>query len=134
MNIFSLMLDIGQLRLTFLLYLCIPNLGVVQSCFIPWTRFLTFFQNNIMQVSGFKKKKALSLNLRNRKGIKIAKCIEKPITCPSLEFQIRVVNIIIKCGNFYKTTAYFPLCFLRRIHMWVSSHSDYFSFEMVRKI
>lgn len=57
MNIFSLMLDIGQLRLTFLLYLCIPNLGVVQSCFIPWTRFLTFFQNNIMQVSGFKKKK-----------------------------------------------------------------------------
>lgn len=52
MNIFSLILDIGRLRLTFLVYLCIPNLGVVQSCFIPWTRFLTF-QNNIMQVSGF---------------------------------------------------------------------------------
>ena len=132
-QIFSLILDIGQLRLTFLVYLCIPNLGVVPSCFIPWTRFLTFFQNNIMQVSGFLKK-ALSLDLRNRKGIKIAKCIKEPITCPSLEFKIRVVNIIIKCGSFYKTTAYFPLCFLRRIHMWVSSHSDYFSFEMVRKI
>lgn len=57
--------------------------------------------------------------------------IKKSITCPSLEFQIRVVNMVTKCGRFYITTAYFLLFLLGRFYIWVSTRDDYSSFEMV---
>lgn len=55
MDIFLLMLDIGQLKLTSLMYLCIPDLAMIQSWFIPLTRSITFPQSNLMQVSALKK-------------------------------------------------------------------------------
>lgn len=71
-------------------------------------------------------------DLINEKGFKLLDYQE--INNLSFKFQIRVVNMVTKCGRFYITAAYFLLFLLGKFYMWVSTHDDYSSFEMVRNM